>query len=405
MNWLHKFSFSVLLISFLVLISACDNNGSTNETKSTSEYKNTSTVKKQYLQTPLHSRQTNTIQGKVPETIIIYTSSISNEIGEFVYSNIEDITLRNTQTIGIENKDSKQKADLYFYEKTISNQSRLLKVTFDNDIFNNTDYYYTNGVKIELINPFASNSPLSKLLIGIKTSDIDLYGFSLVQNIYTPTNPDVEEIRMGDRPFSAYLTIGQIRESYSINRKFSIKSSLNFGVLGPASMGGVVQSSIHDIEPVGWNNQINNSVVIDYAVDLEKSLISNTNFEFNVVTGGHLGTIFNNIYGGIYFRIGRFSPIYRGSSVSNNNLQYWFFMQGKTNFVLYDATLQGSLFGKNDTYTLSSTEINRVVLNASIGFAMYYNSLGLELHSFYLSPEFTNAYDFRWGRINLIFKL
>jgi len=32
--------------------------------------------------------------------------------------------------------------------------------------------------------------------------------------------------------------------------------------------------------------------------------------------------------------------------------------------------------------------------------SMYYKKVGIELQNFYLSPEFKNAYDFRWGRIN-----
>lgn len=73
--------------------------------------------------------------------------------------------------------------------------------------------------------------------------------------------------------------------------------------------------------------------------------------------------------------------------------------------VFYDATLQGGMFSNNNKYTLSSSEINTHVFNASIGLAVFYNNIGLELHNFYMTPEFRTAYDFRWGRIKLIFKI
>ena len=285
------------------------------------------------------------------------------------------------------------------------------KESFDNDIFNNTDYYYTNGVNIELINPLAESSPLSQVLLGIKNNNLDLYGFSIMQNIYTPTNPDIEEISVGDRPFSAFLTIGQFRESYNLSSRLSIKSSLNFGVIGPASMGGLVQSSIHNIEPIGWNNQIKNNVVIDYSFHLEKGILSTPHFEFNVTAGGNIGTIFNNINGGFYTRIGNFTPVVKGNflnsnyNLDNNKLQFWFFLSGKTNIVFYDATLQGGLFSNTNSYTINSKDINRSVINLSIGVAAYYKNIGMEIQNFYLSPEFKNAYDFRWGRIKLIFKI
>ena len=188
-------------------------------------------------------------------------------------------------------------------------------------------------------------------------------------------------------------------------------SSINFGVLGPASMGDFVQSSIHNIEPIGWTNQINNNFIFDYRVKLEKGIISNPHLELNITAEGNIGTIFNKINGGLYFRTGSFIPVYRGpstiyeSSTKKSNLQFWFFINGSTNLVFYDATLQGSLFSSESPYVIQSKDINRLVINLSVGFALYYKKVGFEFQNFYLSPEFTNAYDFRWGRVKLIFQL
>ena len=81
------------------------------------------------------------------------------------------------------------------------------------------------------------------------------------------------------------------------------------------------------------------------------------------------------------------------------------FIEGKSNLVFYDATLQGGMFSSNNKYTLSRSDINTHVFNASIGLAVFYNNIGLELHNFYMTPEFKSAYDFRWGRVKLIFKI
>ncbi|MFK5855022.1 MAG: lipid A deacylase LpxR family protein [Bacteroidota bacterium] len=295
--------------------------------------------------------------------------------------------------------------------KKVINPITLINIVFDNDIFDNTDYYFTNGIYFELITPLANQSPLSNVLLGLRKSKINLQGFSIRQNIYTPTNPDVVEISVGDRPFSAFLTMGQFRHSYNINKKISIKSSINFGVLGPASMGDFVQSSIHNIEPVGWTNQINNNIIIDYQVNIEKGIVSNPHIELNLTAGGNVGTIFNKINAGLYFRTGSFIPVFRGPSTiygtttKKSNIQYWFFVSGQTNLVFYDATLQGSMFATNSPYVIQSKNINRLVVNLSVGFALYYKKVGFELQNFYLSPEFTDAYDFRWGQIKLVFQL
>ncbi len=339
-----------------------------------------------------------------------YQLQLDTNIGFFVDENIETINNRK-ETVLYTNDRSEIEYRTDNKTKPVSDRNSILKIVFDNDIFNNTDYYYTNGVNIEFISPIAKQSPLSSILAGNRKSEINLYGFSLMQNIYTPTNPDIPGIAVGDRPFSAFLTIGQFRESYNINRSLFIKSRISFGVLGPASLGGVVQSTIHNIEPVGWKNQISNNLVIDYSVNIEKGIFTTPHFEINITTGGNAGTIFNKIYGGMYFRVGNFIPVVRGLVANNrfgnenSTFQYWFFVNYKSNIVFYDATLQGGLFNTQNSYTLKANEINRLVHNISLGMAVYYKDIGLELENFYLSPEFQNALDFRWGRIKLVLKI
>ena len=342
------------------------------------------------------------------DSSLVYQTKISRNVGSFVNNNLSEIA---PKTISLpENKPNY--SPVHFNQSAIiNNSSTLINIVFDNDIFDNTDYYYTNGIYFELITPLAANSPISSILVGQKKSQIDLHGFSLQQNIYTPVNPDIAEISVGDRPFSGFLTMGQFRHSFNIDKKLSIKSSINIGIIGPASLGGFVQSSIHNIEPIGWTNQINNNIIVDYQIKLEKGIVSNPHTELNVIAGGNAGTIFNKLIGGLFFRTGSFIPVYRGLptihglSSKKTKLQYWFFVSGQTNIVFYDATLQGGMFNSESPYVIPSTDINRVVLNLSVGFAMYYKKVGFELQNFYLSPEFTNAYDFRWGRVKLTFQL
>ncbi len=334
-------------------------------------------------------------------------TKVKKNIGSFVNHSIIEIAPKNAK---ITTPETTFNPGYNFLSKSKNAHPVIFTLTFDNDIFDNTDYYYTNGVYFELITPLASQSLFSRMLIGIRNSEIILHSFTLRQNIYTPINPDIAEISFGDRPFSAFLTIGQSKRSYSIDNKVFIKSSINIGVLGPASLGGVVQSSIHSIEPIGWENQITNSVVIDYLFHFEKSILSTPHTEANIIAGANVGTIFNKINTGLYFRIGNFTPLYRGQFLmsgnqqNNRRLQFWFFISAKANIVFYDATLQGSIFGNNSPYVLSTSTINRYVAGLSAGFSIYYKKVGVELSNNYISPEFDNAYDFRWGSIKLSYQ-
>ncbi len=286
----------------------------------------------------------------------------------------------------------------------------FLRIVFDNDIFDNTDYYYTNGVRLELVSPFAQCLPTSKLLPAFRNADISVQGLSLVQNIYTPVNPDTKEIRINDRPFSAYLSLGHFRESYNYDRGLRMWAEISIGVLGPASMGDYVQSSIHDIEPVGWQNQIENDIVFNYSFLIEKLLLSRKNIEVKVNANASIGTVYDKVGGGLAFRFGRFRKLLENSVIAHRQkdpgkISFWFFTKVNAHLIGYDATLQGGMFNKESVYIIDYKMVKRSVLNASAGLSFFYRGFGIELENVYVSPEFEGAYDFRYGRINLVFGL
>lgn len=311
--------------------------------------------------------------------------------------NLFDITLAKQNHRSLKHKTSTAKIE-YNNDKT-----SFLRVIFDNDIFDNTDYYYTNGIRIELVLDFIANAPTSKILPGLKKANYNYQGFSVVQNIYTPINPDTKLVSTNDRPFSAFLTIGHFRESVNIEKGLKMKSEFSLGVLGPASLGGRVQSSIHEIEPIGWQNQIKNDIVVDYSLQVDKTILSKKNFEISTLGKARIGTVYNKLTGGLSLRLGRFLPVLYNQVVGKSQkFKFWLFTKANLNLVFYDATLQGGLFNNQNIYTINAAQINRLVLKVSVGMAFYYKRFGLEFENFYVSPEFKGAYDFRYGRINLV---
>ncbi len=300
-----------------------------------------------------------------------------------------------------------QNDEIYFYQNyplIKSSNPVIFQITFDNDIFDETDYYYTNGIRFSLITPAAKRVLLNKLLIGDRTSDIVLSGFSLRQNMYTATNPETPVILKGDHPFAGYLVFGHFLQTVDFDKRLSIFSEINLGVIGPASLAASIQRGVHEKYPAGWDYQISNDLIINYTLRLEKSLISNKNIELNATSRLNTGTLYDDLSAGMFFRTGYFTPVYKGIPLSENKkLHYWFFVKSNLKGVMYNATLQGGMF--NDSpYTIAKDDINRLVFTASAGLAFYYNSLGLELENFYQTPEFKGAMSFKWGRINLILR-
>jgi hypothetical protein len=290
--------------------------------------------------------------------------------------------------------------------------NRYFGINFDNDIFNNTDYYYTNGIRFDYVTPIFASSPLAYPMLPYRKASMNYHGMSIIQNMYTPTNPDTVMLLEGDRPFAAYLYVSHFKNTLDLKARYRQYSELQIGLIGPGSMGGMVQSQIHDIEPVGWQNQVQNDIVLNYTAGIEKGLYNKGYVDLNIFAEGQLGTLYTNAAAGIRLRAGKFNPYFsmpwlagEGSSEGNAALkfQYGIFASGKVKMVGYDATLQGGVFNRTSNYTIPAEDIERFVLQASLGVYFSYRQIGIMYEQFYISPEFKNALHHRWGHINLTF--
>lgn len=344
-----------------------------------------------------------------PKKEFHYTASKVEKIGELLHEDLNSIASR--EKSNIENDVAFSVGLQVFNVQKPFRTKWIFRIIFDNDIFANTDYYYTNGTGFQLVTPLANDSPLSHILPGMKDAQIDLNGFSITQNMYTPVNPDVTLIQYGDHPFAAYLTLGQFREVYDLEKKLSLKSKITFGVIGQDALGKEVQSTIHNIHPVGWVNQINNDIILNYNFTVSKAVVSSSLFELNVSGTTDIGTLYDNVRGGLDMRIGRFIPVYRGplsvfgSHRPGDKWQYWFGLKAGVKAVAYDATLQGGMFNRRNRYVIATQALNRLVYYGSAGIAIYYRNIGLIHDQIFITPEFRNGRNFAWGsfRIEIAF--
>ena len=166
---------------------------------------------------------------------------------------------------------------------TRSNES-FLQINFDNDIIDYTDRFYTNGIRIDWITPGMQMNPLNFCMIPYWRSGQNYYGISLVQNMYTPSTTKIGGILYGDRPYAAYLFFGSFKITNDAVHNFRQTSELDLGIIGPNSYGEWVQRSFHNSiptnnEPLGWEYQIKNDVVLNYSHGFEKGLFNSNNID------------------------------------------------------------------------------------------------------------------------------
>lgn len=304
-----------------------------------------------------------------------------------------------------------EKPDSHLQSETSGTSGEVVFIAvFDNDIFDYTDYYYTSGIILELFHPVIGASPFAKLLPGLKNS-LNFYSVNLVQNLYTPLKLEDLQPRLGDRPFASYLTLGHQRISLSADGHRRLQSEFTLGVIGTASLGGLSQDLIHTHTPVGWVNQVENDMVVNYNLRFDQGLYSGNGIEAAVIAGGQAGTLYDNIMAGVYLQVGkannRYSSVFQTTGRQKpfkKRIRYYFALDLKNKLVFYDATLQGGMLNQESAYKLDASQVNRYVFTGTACFGLGLGRYSLEAEQVFLTPEFAGGKHHLWFRIkNIIY--
>ncbi len=109
-----------------------------------------------------------------------------------------------------------------------------ISFAWENDLYYQRDYYYTNGFQIDFFHNKLQQSPLNWILIpiGKKNEWLRYSGLQLRQEIFTPKDLAADSISAGDHPYSSTLTLSQLSVVNRPDRLMRIVSGLRLGVLG-----------------------------------------------------------------------------------------------------------------------------------------------------------------------------
>ena len=286
------------------------------------------------------------------------------------------------------------------------NSDRYFRFHYDNDYFTATDYYYTQGINLELVLPVLKKNPLTKALIHLKNSPMR-YGLSVEQNGFTPTSISHNEILYGDRPFAADLMLKTFSITTDTVHAARLTTTLSLGIIGQAAFGEAEQTAIHrwlkNITPLGWQNQIRNDVIVNYEVGFDKQLYRFRDlFALDANAQLRLGTLSDKAQIGFTMTAGKFeSPFSTMNYGMKNRFQLYFYNQVLANFIAYDATLQGGMFNRSSPYTVSGDELSRLILQDNFGVVLHFRKIHLEYHQSIVSKAFQTGRFHRWGGVSL----
>ncbi|MGI4805624.1 MAG: lipid A deacylase LpxR family protein [Janthinobacterium lividum] len=227
----------------------------------------------------------------------------------------------------------------------------------DNDSYlaQGSDRYYTNGLFIYFRHALQTDTSSQKLF-G-KT-----LGFEIGQKMYNPQSAFIPAANYVDRPFAGYLYAGSSLQ-YLFKNESALKLSVQLGVTGPAALGQQAQELVHQIlgfyKPMGWQYQIRNNIGVNLGGNYDGLIFRSVWFDVVGNSYANLGTTFTGAGAGFTLRFGEFNPLYHSVSTSDlvaknrvikeaSHRELFFYLKPSANYVAYDATVQGNLFGKSN---------------------------------------------------------
>ncbi len=283
--------------------------------------------------------------------------------------------------------------------------SSYVRINYDNDVFMQRDYYYTQGFSLDIFNPAFKRNPINKILMADPAGNINQYGIRLTSGVYTPTSISSDTIIRGDRPFAAVASVSFVRMSLNSKENRKVSAAIDLGVIGPAALGEEIQSGIHQAtgnkDPQGWQHQVGNSPLVNYTLQIEQQVLEKASFfSAGTVAGFQVGTYRIAASLGIELSVGKKNNYFTGTQ---NKFQYYFYSQSYMRAVGYDASLMGGMFNSNDPYNLKFKEMEPLVAEQHIGLAFIFPHVYTAFDLGFITQEIVGGRLHQWAGIRLGF--
>ena len=287
------------------------------------------------------------------------------------------------------------------------NIDSYFRYNYENDVFQATDEYYTEGVHIEMVLPQLKKFPLNKLLIHPNFSTVH-YGIGIEHDGYTPSSISNDVVLYGDRPFAACLYWKTFLIAIDPAHQQRFSSTLSVGVMGGAAGAREIQITIHrllnNITPHGWQFQLHNDVILNYELAYEKQILALGKIvSIDAEAMVRAGTLSDKAGIGATLLVGYFDSPFGSQKSSKNNLRIYAYQHAEIGFIGYDATLEGGLFNHSSPYTIPSKDINRVTYRNRLGIVGTYQKITLEYFQSFITREFETGKPNAWGGIQFAF--
>ena len=294
--------------------------------------------------------------------------------------------------------------------------STELGIQTDNDSYlaQGSDRYYTDGIFIyyrHALKVKSSSKTLSNKILGIEAG----------QKIFNPQSGYVPGPQYVDRPFAGYLYIGSTL-NFLYSNESNLKLGAQIGVVGPISGAEQTQNFVHKTfgfyTPGGWQYQIKNDAELNLSAEYNKLLLRGTWIDLSLSSYVNLGNGFTGAGAGPLLRLGSFNQLFnsvstQSTAIRNNEVkpfhehELFFYYKPLFNYVAYDATIQGSLFNKNNDPNSQEITLNRepFIFSNQLGLAFTTNHLVFDIAAiFHTKDDKEMGRSHQWGSVTALYR-
>jgi lipid A 3-O-deacylase len=290
---------------------------------------------------------------------------------------------------------------MFLFQCLIS--AKELQITLNNDVLYDTDRYYTHGTVISY-------------LYGVEPKEHWLFNWDTVakrisvgQYIYTPGDISIPELIEYDRPYAGLLYLDNTSYFKSNNRIRSF--SVLVGSVGSMSLAEYAQKTIHKAinsrQPMGWDNQLNNEIILNVALIERNRIYSNRYMELSTYYGSSLGNLNTQLIVGGMIRAGfgkfgdydliNFEPI---PKYSHELYDFNIFFGIEQRVVVHNILLDGNTF--SDSHSVNKRYL---VSELMYGISYKYRNVKIVYAVNVRSKEFDGQEDnFGFGSLSFVYE-
>ncbi len=312
---------------------------------------------------------------------------------------------------------------------------QTIQVFFENDLFGDTDKYYTNAIQITWLSKdlkkYADDVRLPEWSIPIiraipfsgDPGSIHTVGLLVGQQIFTPSDIQTPTLLEKDRPYAGFLYGGLALHSKTDAVLDTLEITL--GVVGPGAEAKFAQNTVHEIRDIptakGWDNQLHNEPAVRFSwqrkwrrhsMELSDSLaydlISHAGITLgNVRTSGNaggeirLGYHIPKDFGSDVIRAGAgvSAPVTGQSASEPAAFGAHLFASSQVEAVLHDIFLDGNTWKHSH-----SVDKKLLVADLSVGLAVNFNRIKLTYRHLFKTKQFDDQRQGQTiGSLTLIF--